>query len=162
MGRAAEVHPASYSAGTTVAVYLPQYRDELPLIGKITHTRGEIVLHWYVGTYYGPWRPCKRHESSVDWVEKVFLAPVLCTVSLSKSFRLSNALVLTLKAAYKKFNTLLVAPCRYCSSMLIVSQSFEAQYRVPSWLCTSVGIRLNGSRRPAPSQRGRVWNGNIT
>ena len=124
-----------------MAVYLPQYRDELPLTGKITHTRGEIVLHWYVGTYYGPWRPCKRHESSVDWVEKVFLASVLCTVSLSKSFWLSNALVLTLKVPYKKFNTLLVAPCSYRSSMLIVSQ---AQYQVPSWLCTSVGICLNG------------------
>jgi hypothetical protein len=93
-----------------VAVYLPQYRDELPLIGKITHTdtiRGEMVLHWFVGTYRGPWRPCKRREGRkyVDWVETVPLASVLFTVSLSKAFRLSNATVLKLKVAHEKFNT---------------------------------------------------------
>ena len=43
------------SVGTTVAVYLPQYRDELPLIGKIVDvdpTAGKVTLHWYVGSYH--------------------------------------------------------------------------------------------------------------
>ena len=96
------------SIGTTVAVYLPKYRDELPLIGKVVGidaNAGQVTVHWYVGTYSGMWKPCRRREgrNDVDWEEAIPIASVLCTVNLIKSFKLPKTIVLQLKEAYKKF-----------------------------------------------------------
>ena len=99
---------SSYSIGTTVAMYLPQYRDELPLIGKVVSVNviaDQVTVHWYVGTYSGIWKPCRRRDGRnyVDWEEAITIVAVLCTVNLTKSFKLPKSTVLELKEAYRKF-----------------------------------------------------------
>ena len=45
--------------GEMIAVYLPQYRDELPTIGKVVSFNEEgakVEVEWYVGSYTGVWR----------------------------------------------------------------------------------------------------------
>ena len=89
-------------------MYLPKYRDELPLIGKVVGidaNAGQVTVHWYVGTYSGMWKPCRRREGRnyVDWEEVIPIASVLRTVNLTKSFKLPKTIVLELKEAYKKF-----------------------------------------------------------
>ena len=42
--------------GEMIAVYLPQYRDELPTIGKVVSINEEgakVEVEWYVGSYTG-------------------------------------------------------------------------------------------------------------
>ena len=107
-GQALAGSTSAYSIGTTVAVYLPQYRDELPLIGKVVSVdaiANQVTVHWYVGTYSGMWKPCRRRDGRnyVDWEEAVPIAAVLCTVNLTKSFKLPKSTVLELKEAYRKF-----------------------------------------------------------
>lgn len=88
-------------------MYLARYRDELPLIGKIVGidpNASQVIVHWYVGTYSGMWKPCRRREGRnyVAWEEAIPIASVICTINLTKSFKLPKATVLELKEAYKK------------------------------------------------------------
>jgi hypothetical protein len=107
-GQASAGSTSSCCIGTTVAVYLPKYRDELPLIGKVAGVddgAGQVTVHWYVGTYSGMWKPCRRRAGRgyVDWEEAIPIAAVLCNVNFTKSFKLPKSTVLELKEAYKKF-----------------------------------------------------------
>ena len=91
-----------------VAVYLERYRDELPLIGKVTSLspRGdnsEVELNWYMGCYSGTWKVCMRGRGRAreEWKEivphnSIILAPVEFTASM----KLKKCIVSTLKEKY--------------------------------------------------------------
>ena len=73
---------SSYSIGTAVDMYLSQYWDELPLIGKVVSVDAiadQVTVHWYVRTYNGMWKPCRRRDGRnyVDWEEAIPIAAVL-------------------------------------------------------------------------------------
>ena len=88
----------------TVAVYLPQYRDELPIIEKVVSFDSENAeVEWYVGSYSGVWKVCKRRQGRelVPWRETIPQECILFPVNFTKSFRLRKCTVDQLKEAYK-------------------------------------------------------------
>lgn len=87
-----------------VAVYLPQYRDELTTIGKVVSCdEKSAVVEWYVGSYSGVWRVCKKcsGSSKVLWRETIPKESILFPINFTKSLRLSKSCVDKLKQAYQ-------------------------------------------------------------
>ena len=81
---------------TTVAVYLPQYRDELPLIGKVVSVdanAAQITVHSIVG--YG------SHVGE-EMEVTILIGRRLCNCLFNKSFKL---LKFKLKEAYRNIST---------------------------------------------------------
>ena len=96
----------SIPVGAFVAVYMDQYRDEIPTIGKVlSKTADEVEVEWWFGTYTKVWKCCKRREGKeyVPWIELVPAASVLMPVTLTKSSYLSKATVQHLKDAYTPY-----------------------------------------------------------
>lgn len=99
----------TFHPGSLVALYVPKYRDELPLIGKVSSTENsnELEVEWMVGTYSGVWKTCKRREgrNSVPWKEKVERSSVLFEVELTKSMRIPGNLKTKLRETYNNIIT---------------------------------------------------------
>ena len=88
-----------------VAVYKDEYRDELPLIGRVVvvpNNSHEFELEWYVGSYCGTWKVCKRKvgRQYVNWTEKIKKDEVILNVPFTKSMRLRKDTITTLKSIY--------------------------------------------------------------
>ena len=109
-------------ANTIVAVFVDQYSDEVPQLGRVIHVANDgIELEWMSGCYSGKflkqciqntnplfsgcigiWKTCKHRvgRESVVWTEKVPVSSVLYPVQLTKSNRLKATTVEKLKASY--------------------------------------------------------------
>ena len=89
-----------------VACFVQMYEDEEPQIGTVTAPidNEHVEIEWMVGSYSEPWTVCKRRKGGryVPWKELIPLSSILFPVELSRSYRLTPALVKKLKDAYKK------------------------------------------------------------
>ena len=87
-----------------VAVFLPQYKDELPTIGKVVSCdENSAEVEWYVGSYSGVWRVCKKRSgrTTVPWRETIPKESILFPINFTKSLRLSKSCADKLKQAYQ-------------------------------------------------------------
>ena len=89
-----------------VASFVQMYESEEPQIGTVTAPveNQYVEIEWMVGSYSEPWTLCARREggSYVPWKELIRHNSLLFPVELTRSYRLSPALVKKLKDAYKK------------------------------------------------------------
>ena len=87
--------------GMLVALYLSQYRDELPLIGRVISIPMDglhVEIEWLVGSYNAPWHLCKKRvdRKYVPWTKFVPKSSILSTVELTRSQRLSECMTMEL------------------------------------------------------------------
>ena len=71
-----------------VACSVPQYRDEIPQIGKLLETNEEVKIEWWIRTYTGTWRALtKRNGRSTEpWTETLPKSCMLYQVSLTEYY----------------------------------------------------------------------------
>ena len=89
-----------------IAIYLPQYRDELPTIGEVVNIDEEgakVEVEWYVGSYTGVWRVCtqRKGRATVPWRETIPKESIHFPVNFTKSHRLLKSFIIKLKETYK-------------------------------------------------------------
>ena len=90
-----------------MGVYFDKYKDErFPTIWQVTKMceNGQDVdveLDWYVGCYSGPWK-IRKVQGKV-WNKAIPLTSVLCSVTVTKSMKLTASSVNALNATYTKF-----------------------------------------------------------
>lgn len=86
-----------------VATFVPEYRDEIPQIGRVLTVEEEVVtIEWLQGTYSSLWKVCKRREGRnvVPWVEDIPKTAIISKVELTKGQRLPGAVKTKLKSLY--------------------------------------------------------------
>lgn len=70
----------------------------------VNNEGGNLTVEWLVGSYSEPWTIWKEKKGReyVTWKEEIPKQAVLFPVTLSKAHRLSNSLILKLKAVYEQ------------------------------------------------------------
>ena len=68
------------ATGSMVACFVPQYRDEIPQIGKLLETNDkEVKIEWWIGTYTGTWRALRERVDSLSLGPRLFPNPAFFT-----------------------------------------------------------------------------------
>lgn len=86
-----------------VACFIPDYRDEIPQIGKLVAvSSSDVVIEWWSGTYTSTWRALTKRvgRSSEPWTERVSKSSVLFEISLTRGLKLSKQTQEKLHKAY--------------------------------------------------------------
>ena len=66
--------------GSMVACFVPQYRDEIPQIGKLLETNDkEVRIEWWIGTYTGTWRALRERVDPLSLGLRLFPSPAFFT-----------------------------------------------------------------------------------
>ena len=101
-----------YPVGSFVAVYMEEYRDEIPTIGRVLSAQecpleaeNQLVeVEWWHGRYSTMWSICKRRvaRQMVPWTEKIPHASILMPITFTKSNHLKKETVTRLKQAYSE------------------------------------------------------------
>ena len=84
---------------------MQKYSDEEPQLSNVVRIDGEqLEVEWLVGSYSEPWTVWKekRGREYVTWKELIPMHAVLFPVSLTKTQRLTNDLILKLKTSYEQ------------------------------------------------------------
>lgn len=104
-----DTESANYSVGTFVAVYIDEYRDEIPTIGKIVQEIPDgsdtVEVEWWYGRYSTMWQVCKRKEGReyIAWTEVIAKDAILMPLTLTRSGHLNKQTVLDLKQHYEPY-----------------------------------------------------------
>ena len=99
---------ATYTEGTILACFLPEYADEEPQLGRVTKEHDanddDIEIEWMVGTYTEPWQLWKQRSGRnyCTWKETISSSAVLFPVKLSNGGRLNNNMIGNLKTIYEE------------------------------------------------------------
>ena len=86
--------PCEITPGSMVACFVPQYRDEIPQIGKLLETSdNEVTIEWWIGTYCGTWRALTKRKgrSTEPWTETLPKSCMLYQVSFTKYSKIPKA-----------------------------------------------------------------------
>ena len=93
--------------GMHIAVYLEEYKDEIPQIGMVSALsprgdKSEVEVDWYMGCYSGSWKVCMcgGGRARKVWKEVIPYKAILMQVHFTKSMKLTKSTVSLLKEKY--------------------------------------------------------------